>query len=49
MYNEWGKRGMCIGFWWESQKETTRKDLDIVGRIILKCILKIWVGWYGRE
>jgi hypothetical protein len=18
---EWGRRGMCIGYWWESQKE----------------------------
>jgi hypothetical protein len=21
MYHEWGKRGMHIGYWWESQKK----------------------------
>jgi hypothetical protein len=30
------RRGMPIGFWWESQKE----DLDVGGRIIFKWILE---------
>jgi hypothetical protein len=36
-----GRRGMHIGFWWESQKERDHKeDLDVGGRIILKWILE---------
>jgi hypothetical protein len=36
-----GRRGMHIGFWWESQKERDHYEcLDIGGRIILKWILQ---------
>jgi hypothetical protein len=36
MWQERGRRGMYIGYWWESQKERAHlEDLDI-GRIILK-------------
>jgi hypothetical protein len=31
-----GRRGMHIGFWWETQKERDHwEDLDVGGRIIL--------------
>jgi hypothetical protein len=34
-------RGMHMGFWWGSQKERDhQEDLDVGGRIILKCILE---------
>jgi hypothetical protein len=36
-----GRRGMHIGFWWESRKETDHyEDLDLGERIILKCTLE---------
>jgi hypothetical protein len=32
MYNEWRRRGMYIGYWWDSQKEeTTRKTKTWMG------------------
>jgi hypothetical protein len=35
------RRGMHIGFWWESQKERDHKeDLDVGGRITLKSTLE---------
>jgi hypothetical protein len=40
-----GRRGMHIGFLWESRKE----DLDVGGRIILRWILKRENGMYGRD
>jgi hypothetical protein len=44
-----GRRGMHIGFWWESQKERDhQKDLAIGGRIILRWILDR-MGWYGLD
>jgi hypothetical protein len=30
------RRGLQIGFWWESQEEGDLEDLDIGGRMILK-------------
>jgi hypothetical protein len=34
MWHEWGRRGMHIGFWWESQKEreyNIKMDLREIG------------------
>jgi hypothetical protein len=39
-----GRRGMYIGFWWESRKE---RDHHVGGRIILRWILEI--GWGGMD
>jgi hypothetical protein len=41
---------MHIGFLWESHKEREhREDLDVGGRIILRCMLEKWDGvmWTG--
>jgi hypothetical protein len=36
-----GRRGMHIGFWWESRKERDHyEDLDVSGRIILRWIIE---------
>jgi hypothetical protein len=36
-----GGRGKHIGFWWESQEERDYyEDLDVGGKIILRCILE---------
>jgi hypothetical protein len=44
-----GRRGMHIGYWWESQKERDHwEDLDVSGWTILKWILgRIRVVWIG--
>jgi hypothetical protein len=45
-----GRRGMHIGYWWESQKKRDHyEDQDVGGWIILKCILErqnggVWTG-----
>jgi hypothetical protein len=45
-----GRRGMNIGYWWESQNERGHyEDQEVGGRIILKWILErkngiIWTG-----
>jgi hypothetical protein len=45
-----GRRGMHVGFWWESQKEIDHyEDIDVGGRIILEWILErldgvVWTG-----
>jgi hypothetical protein len=41
MQHEWGRGGMHIGYWWESQKERDHwEDQDVDGRTILKWILE---------
>jgi hypothetical protein len=41
MYHAWGRMGIHIGFWWESQKETDHyEDLGVGGKIILRWILE---------
>jgi hypothetical protein len=48
MNGEGGRRGMHIGFWWESQEEDQYEDLDIGGRIVLKWVLDR-MGWNGLD
>jgi hypothetical protein len=54
-----GGRGTLIGYWWESQKERDHsEDLDVGGKLILKCIFEdgvvlagvfwLWIGTSGR-
>jgi hypothetical protein len=39
MQNEWGRSGIRIGYWWESQKERDHcEDQDVGGWTILKWI-----------
>jgi hypothetical protein len=46
-----GRRGMHIGYWWESQKERDHwEDQDVGGWTILNWILEryermVWIGW----
>jgi hypothetical protein len=41
MQHVWERRGMHIGFWWESQKERDQyRKTGVGGRIILKWILE---------
>jgi hypothetical protein len=45
-----GRRGMSIGYWWESQRERDHyEDQDIGGLIISGWILERWGGvmWTG--
>jgi hypothetical protein len=43
------RKGMRIGFCWESLKERVHyEDLDVGGRIILKLILRD-MGWNGMD
>jgi hypothetical protein len=40
-----GRRGMHMGYWWESQKERDYwEDQDVVGWTILKLVLETWDG-----
>jgi hypothetical protein len=40
-----GRRGMRIGYWWESQKERDqREDQDVGGWTVLEWILEVWIG-----
>jgi hypothetical protein len=49
MYHEWGRRGMHVGYWGESQKvRDLWEDQDVGGRTILKWVLErnggmIWI------
>jgi hypothetical protein len=50
MYYEWERRGMHIGYWWESQKVRDHLEyLDVSGWTILKIDLReiAWdsMGW----
>jgi hypothetical protein len=39
------RRGLHIGYWWESQKESDHwEEEDVGGWTILK-----WMGWYGLD
>jgi hypothetical protein len=49
MQHEWGRGGMHIGYWWESQMERDHwEDQDVYGWTILKWYLRE-VGWDGRD
>jgi hypothetical protein len=42
------RRGMHIGYWWESQKERHNyENLDVGGSIILKWTLENGMKWYA--
>jgi hypothetical protein len=44
-----GRRGMHVGYWWESQKERDhREDQDVGVWTMLKWILDR-MGWYGLD
>jgi hypothetical protein len=45
MQHEWGRGGMHIGYWWESQKERDRLDIWVDN---IKLDLRE-VGWDGRD
>jgi hypothetical protein len=48
MQHEWGRGGMLIGYWWESQKERDHwEDQDVDGWTILKWILERYDGMVG--
>ena len=43
-----GRRDVITGFWWGNERQRDElEDLDIGGRIILKCISKKWDGVMG--
>jgi hypothetical protein len=45
MQHEWGRRGMHIGYWWESQKERDHwEDQDVDIKMDLREI-----GWNGVD
>jgi hypothetical protein len=50
MYNEWGRGGMHIEYWWESRKKGDQwEDQDVGGRTLLKWIFEkydriVWIG-----
>jgi hypothetical protein len=51
MQHEWGRGGMHIGYWWESQKERGKRPLERPRRRWVDNI-KIdlrEVGWDGRD
>jgi hypothetical protein len=45
-----GRRGTCIGYWWENKRERGHQEnQDVCGWIILGWILETWDGvmWTG--
>jgi hypothetical protein len=46
MWHEWGKRGMNILYWWESQKEI---DNIILGWILERYDGMVWIGLIGTD
>ena len=39
----------CKVWWWNLKERGHLENLDVDGRIILKCLLRIWVGRHGRD
>jgi hypothetical protein len=50
MQHEWGRQGMHVGYWWESQKERYHwENQEVIVWTILKWILDrydemVWIG-----
>jgi hypothetical protein len=45
MWHAWERRGMCTGFWWESQNERDHlKDQGVDGRMGSEWILRKLAG-----
>jgi len=45
MWRVWGRGEVCTGFWWGNLRERGHwGDLDVDGRIILRCIFGKWDG-----
>jgi len=41
MWHVWGRGEVHTGFWWGNLRDKNQlEDVDIDGRIILKCIIK---------
>jgi hypothetical protein len=57
LYHEWGRGGMYMEYWWESQKERSHWENEEEGWwTILKWILErqdrvVWTGsiWFWKE
>jgi hypothetical protein len=53
MWHVWRTGEVQTGLWWEDLRERDHfENVDVDGRIILKCIFKQWDGgmeWIDRE